>query len=216
MAKPLDPSRLEPRKSPAQARSAATVGVILEAAARILEERGFEAYTTNEIARRAGVGVGSLYQYFPRKEAITRALIQRETAILLNEIADLGAEPSGRAGLRRLIQAAVMHQLRRPALARLLDFEERRLPLDADVANVSDTICSILEDLLGRPDLPAQSDPATVARDLLALTKGMVDSAGERGETAMESLERRVGRAVFGYLQMQLDEIAQAASFFKK
>jgi len=65
MAKPLDPSRLEPRKSPAQARSAATVGVILEAAARILEERGFEAYTTNEIARRAGVGVGSLYKYFP-------------------------------------------------------------------------------------------------------------------------------------------------------
>ena len=52
----------------------------MEAAARILEERGLEGYTTNAVAERAGFSIGSLYQYFPNKDAITIALIQRETA----------------------------------------------------------------------------------------------------------------------------------------
>ena len=69
------PGALEPRKAPAQARSTATVAAILEAAARILETDGLAGYSTNAIARRAGVSVGSLYQYFPGKDAITRALI---------------------------------------------------------------------------------------------------------------------------------------------
>ena len=73
MAFPQSDKPLNPRKKPGQGRSIATVEAILEAAARILETRGFVGYNTNDIASVAGVSVGSLYQYFPIKAAISGA-----------------------------------------------------------------------------------------------------------------------------------------------
>ena len=67
------------RKTPRQTRSRETVETILTAAARILTKEGFEALTTNRVAAVAGVSVGSLYQYFPNKEALVRALCERHT-----------------------------------------------------------------------------------------------------------------------------------------
>jgi len=61
---------LSPRKSPLQARSQHLVGAILQAAIRVLERDGAAAFTTVRVAAMAGVSVGSLYQYFPNKEAI--------------------------------------------------------------------------------------------------------------------------------------------------
>ena len=66
---------IQPRKQASQARSAATVSAIMRATARILVKRGYLATTTNHIAGAAGVSVGSLYQYFPNKEAIVAALL---------------------------------------------------------------------------------------------------------------------------------------------
>lgn len=62
------------RRPPKQSRAHATIADILAATARIIERDGYEALTTNEIARVAGVGVGSLYQYFASKEAVVEAL----------------------------------------------------------------------------------------------------------------------------------------------
>jgi len=67
-----------PRKEPAQARSKALVDAIIEATARVLIAGGLEALNTNEVAAVAGVSVGSLYQYFPSKEALLASLIERE------------------------------------------------------------------------------------------------------------------------------------------
>jgi AcrR family transcriptional regulator len=67
----------EPRKSPRQQRSRATVERILDTAARIFDERGYRATTTNHVAEQAGVSVGSLYQYFPNKDALLVALAER-------------------------------------------------------------------------------------------------------------------------------------------
>ena len=64
---------LKARKVPGQARSQETVSVILEASARILESDGLRGFNTNAIAERAGVSVGSLYQYFSNKDAIVLA-----------------------------------------------------------------------------------------------------------------------------------------------
>lgn len=66
------------RKIPQQARSHALVEAILDAAAQILQKHGRRAATTNAIAGRAGVSIGSLYQYFPNGEAIVVALAERE------------------------------------------------------------------------------------------------------------------------------------------
>ena len=59
-----------PRKRPQQARSRATWDAILDAAARVLVEEGYDRANTNRIAEVAGVGIGSLYEYFPGKDAI--------------------------------------------------------------------------------------------------------------------------------------------------
>lgn len=192
--------RLEPRKSPAQKRSSGTVDAILEAAARILEKAGFAGYNTNAIAERAGVSIGSLYQYFPGKDALTAALIERETAVLMTDIAGAGAAERYQDGINQLIRAAVAHQMRRPILARLLDFEERRLPLDERHASVRDRFERELLAILDRSDVGLTEDGRLVAADLLALARGMIDAAGERGEVDAAHLETRVRRAVFGYL----------------
>jgi AcrR family transcriptional regulator len=75
-------ARVEPvvklRKTPSQARSAWTVDVILQAAAQVLEGGGEDALTTKTVAERAGVSIGTLYQYFPNRDAILVALADRE------------------------------------------------------------------------------------------------------------------------------------------
>lgn len=70
-------NRYKPRKKPTQARSRATYEAILDAAAQVLANDGYVASTTNKIAERAGVSIGSLYEYFPSKEAVFTALIER-------------------------------------------------------------------------------------------------------------------------------------------
>lgn len=193
--------RARPRKQPSQARARKTVEAIIEATARILEAQGHDGFTTNAVAERAGVSIGTLYQYFPNKDALLGALIDREAALLLDAAVRAGGAPSGHAALDVLMAAAVAHQLRRPALARLLDFEESRMPLDADRQRVRQRFEAIVVDLLSRPDLPPQADLPTAAADVAAIIQGMLDAAGARGETAPEALLGRVRRAVLGYLQ---------------
>ena len=74
------------RRRPAQARSQLTVDAILEAAGRMAVELGEAALNTNAIAERAGVSIGTLYQYFPSKEAIVGDLVRRERARVLKEL----------------------------------------------------------------------------------------------------------------------------------
>ena len=73
---------LEPRKSPVQARSTASVGAILDATIQVLLQVGKERLTTTKAALRAGVSVGTLYQYFPNKSALLKAALKRH----LNEV----------------------------------------------------------------------------------------------------------------------------------
>lgn len=191
---------LHPRKTPRQDRAAATVAAILEAAAVILETDGFDAYTTNAIAERAGASIGSLYQYFPNKSALTRALIAREDSALLRELIQLLERPRGIDRLRELIRIAVAHQLRRPVLARLLDVEEARLPPGDEARHLDQMRSSIFRHCL-TDELIAASP--YVAQDLFAIIHGMVDAAGQKGEVDGKALARRVERAVLGYLGIQ-------------
>jgi AcrR family transcriptional regulator len=177
-----------------------TVEMIVEAAARILERGGHGGFSTNAVAETAGVSIGSLYQYFPRKEALIGALIAREKGRLIEAVRAAASRPTGSEGLRAVIEVCVEHQLSRPTLARLLDFEEARLPLDADIQRLSDEFQAVALDLLTQPDLPRQPDARTAAHDMLAIVRGMIDAAGERGETDRRRLADRVGRAVSGYL----------------
>jgi AcrR family transcriptional regulator len=190
---------LKPRKAPQQPRSQQTVAALLEAAAQVLETRGMPGFNTNAVAQRAGVSVGSLYQYFPSKEALTLGLVQREGEMFLAEAWAALEEAGGAQALRVLIAAAVMQQLRRPELARLLDVEESRPELR--VAVNKGAFAGVLSEVLRRVDLPRQRDHALAVHDVGAMVRGIVDSAGERGESGVADLQRRVEAAVFGYLQ---------------
>jgi AcrR family transcriptional regulator len=68
---------ITPRKRPTQARAQATFDALVEACARLLPELGYERLTTNAISERAGVGIGSLYEYFPGKDAIIAQVVER-------------------------------------------------------------------------------------------------------------------------------------------
>lgn len=78
------PKSLKPRKRPVQARSAATVDAIFQATIQVLLTHGARHLTTTRVAERAGVSVGTMYQYFPHKEALLHAVIER----YLGEVAD--------------------------------------------------------------------------------------------------------------------------------
>lgn len=75
---------LQPRKSPVQGRALATLEAILEATIQVLLADGIDRMTTTRVAERAGVSVGSMYQYFPNKQALLFALVERR----LDEIVD--------------------------------------------------------------------------------------------------------------------------------
>ena len=196
-------SALNARKKPVQERSAATVAAILEAAAHILETQGLDAYSTNAVAARAGVSIGSLYQYFPSKDAITRMLISRGGQELLADIKTVTVGNDPEAGLEQMIGVAVKHQLQRPALARMLDTEESRLPMDDGFRRAGREVMQIFASCLTATGLVSEPDLAVTSRDLFAIIKGMVDSAGQRGETDESALAARVRRALFGYLMYQ-------------
>lgn len=191
---------LKPRKLPLQARAEHTVATILEATARILETRGLDGLNTNAVAQRAGVSIGSLYQYFSNKDALIVALSLRERALFYAEAQAALDEPSGERGLRRLISASVHQQLRRPVLARLLDFEENRAPIARELAASKGGFHDMLLQLLARDDMPPQPDIAIAAGDIGAIIPAITDAAGERGEADRAALEQRVVRAIFGYL----------------
>src|ERR1700753_135454 len=141
---------LKPRKIAVQSRATKTVEAIVEAAARILEKSGFEGYTTNAVAERAGVSIGSLYQYFPNKDVLTLALIARESATLLQEVEAAASNLEWRVALDGMVGAAVRHQLRRPALARLLDVEETRLPARDETTPRSGAIYSAVRAVVAK------------------------------------------------------------------
>jgi AcrR family transcriptional regulator len=193
-----------PRKDALQSRSRATVDAILEAAARILERGGEAAANTNAIAEAAGVSVGSLYQYFPGKEAIFTTLLlraERSTLAKLSALVEGTKERLFKERLSALVDAAVRQQFDRPLLARALDQFESRAPRLPDLVEADRAIVQLLAALLRahRGDHTC-SRYMEAAGDLHAIVKGIVDSASERGETDLVRLKLRVERAVVGYL----------------
>jgi AcrR family transcriptional regulator len=98
------------RRTPRQARSAETVSAILEAAAQVLEAGGLAAFTTNAVAERAGVSIGTLYQYFSDKNALLMALARQEMGRALENVGAAmrgETEPSVEGRVRAMVRAMV-------------------------------------------------------------------------------------------------------------
>jgi AcrR family transcriptional regulator len=193
---------INPRKMPSQARSALTVDAILEGAAHILERHGLEGYTTNAIALRSGVSIGSLYQYFPTKDAITAALIERESANIAQEVAAALQISSVGQALTALVSIAVRQQLKRPELARLLDFEQDRLSAILPISTNAMAVRQMVVDFLKQRCDPTISDPQLAAADVMSIISALTDAAGRRKESNSVALAQRIEGAVLGYLKI--------------
>lgn len=112
-----------PRKTPIQARSAVTVEAILEATLQVLIEVGPERLTTTRVAERAGVAVGSLYQYFPNKQSLLSTVLDRHLTAVVEVVEAACAASKGRPArtmAAALVGAFIDAKLRRPEASRAL------------------------------------------------------------------------------------------------
>jgi len=112
-----------PRKRPRQKRAQATVDAILDATAELLVSHGYDKLSTNKVAQRAGVSVGSLYQYFGNKESLVLALVERHTeqmlGLLESNIAAFIDAPLP-DGVRAYVRAMVDAHMQDPALHKVM------------------------------------------------------------------------------------------------
>jgi AcrR family transcriptional regulator len=116
----------EPRKFPRQERSKIAVEAILEATTRILTEEGYDKANTNRIAERAGVSIGSLYQYFPNKESLITALMVKHSnemvALVESKLTDF-YDSTLETGISEIVKAVIAAHAIDPRLHQVLNEE---------------------------------------------------------------------------------------------
>jgi AcrR family transcriptional regulator len=190
---------LAPRKQPSQPRGKVTAGIILEAAARILEEN--KTLTTNTVAERAGVSIGTLYQYFASKEAVLAALSRQTRAALVRDLTAAAVTARSlplREGLRQMVAAAFTADAARPRLAAMLDRAEAALPLEDDETAIGRELRKQISKYLHHyfPDTP-MATLDVLADDLRAVTSALAEAARHRGEVVDYNLIDRMTRSLF-------------------
>lgn len=147
------------RKQPQQARSAELVATILEAAAQVLAKEGAPRFTTARVAEKAGVSIGSLYQYFPNKAAILFRLQSDEwqqTTTLLRSILENTERPPFER-LRRLVHAFVRSECEEAEMRVALD-DAAPLYRDAPEARTARAAGARTMEIFMREVLPRASD----------------------------------------------------------
>lgn len=205
MPKPLKPL-LEPRKSPVQARSSASVQAIREAAVQVLLKEGKERLTTRRIADRAGVSVGTLYQYFPNKGALLQAVLRDHLDGVAEALRRSCEEWKG-ATLDQmangLVEGFMKAKLRHVETSRALyfisdDVGGAAIARQNAVRNVS-ALASLLESapqkLIERPEIVASMVLATMA----GVSRRMLETGLGNGE--LEAMQQGLKTMVRAYLQ---------------
>ncbi|GGY19920.1 TetR/AcrR family transcriptional regulator [Streptomyces xanthochromogenes] len=130
---PSDSRGLRPRKQPRQVRAELTRERILDAAAHVFAEYGYAAGTTNRIAERARVSIGSLYQYYPNKDAILVELLTRHldagmAGMSLDQDVDQPLPEPIEAVMRRHVRSAIENHRDDPQLLRVMIEQGPRAP----------------------------------------------------------------------------------------
>jgi AcrR family transcriptional regulator len=207
---------LEPRRTPRQARALATQEAILEAAAQIISRDGLAAFTTNAVAERAGVSIGSLYQYFANKDGLMVALIdrqqQQQLATLHAALAGISAEASLADAVRAMVRGAMHHHRHDAMLATAIDHEEARLPVGAMLDAYLARGGAVVAALFGRYAAQlAHIDAAAAVRTLPSLVRAVGDTWANAMPPQVQKAEDEAVRAVLGYLSVgRPDEVARA------
>ena len=198
--------RFQARKQPRQARSIETRQRVLDAAAHIFSVHGYAAGTTNRIAAAADMSIGSLYQYFPNKDAIVSALTDAHVdagAALLAQRAAAGLPAGLTDTLRLFVRATIDNHRSDPALHRVLFEEAPRSP--ALLARLREAeqraIAGTAELLRVHPEVTA-ADPVLAARITVATIESLVHRLITQPLDAQQ-LEDEIVGMLAGYLARQ-------------
>ncbi len=194
-----------PRKLPTQERSREMFEAILDAAARVFVELGYARATTNKIAAEAGISVGSLYQYFPSKDALAVELLRRYRAKLLAVVGDhLGrvGERGLEAVVRELVDALLRAEGIDPTLQRVLIEQVLRTSARAEVLGFEERLEEVVAERLraggtAHRDKDLRVAAFLVVRVVLAIVHAV---RVDRTELDTERLRDHVTRMIVRYL----------------
>ena len=170
-----------PRRLPTQARAQQTIQTLFKAAAQILDREGEAALSTNKVAAAAGFSIGTLYQYFPGKEALLKAMAERGQQMVLQQleaylaeveasalVLELPAQDIVRQALHILIEGFAMGKGLGRSLVRLWWMQEQPHETASAVRQVADRLAIFFE-RIRHPDLQAPSAAA-----LFVLTRSVI------------------------------------------
>jgi AcrR family transcriptional regulator len=197
---------LNPRKTPQQRRSHDTIVTIFEATIQVLLANGSDKTTTIQIANRAGVSIGSLYQYFPNKRALLAAIVRRH----IGEVADatIGACKSVHGKTIREMCATTMAafvdaKTRRPEISRALYLPAAAVNGDAIVKEESSRCAQAVHDMLITASDAKFAQAQVVSNILIASVVGPTQAAIEAGgnRSTFEGLKLHLTALCVGYLK---------------
>lgn len=199
------PALLKPRKTAQQARSAVTIEAILDATIQVLLAGGVGRLTTTRVAERAGVSVGTLYQYFPHKQGLLFALVDRQFNLIENAMVaaagrlhgqDLPTIAQGLAGA--WLDAKVADRVASAAIYGI----SGEFDMSEHMRRAATCMTRMIADLLGSSPGAHFPDREAVAFMTAALLGGSVRVVMESGDTdeGLERLRRELPRACLAYL----------------
>jgi AcrR family transcriptional regulator len=183
------------------------VEVILEAATRVLAKESLAGFNTNRVAEVAGISIGSLYQYFPNKAALTAALIERAQGNLIDRLEAITSQTTSslHAHVALLVAGGIDNQFGQSSLAAALDHEELRLRQDpvmtSLLAKAQRKLIALVMGMLAQheDELKVLVNESTAA-DVLVIAKSLIEAQAAQSAQPSPDLAARVERAVLGYL----------------
>ena len=199
-------ARLEPRKSPVQARSTASVDAILKATVQVLLRVGKEKLTTTRVAARAGVSVGTLYQYFPNKSALLRAALRLHVEEILTEVDKVCVAQRGQPVeqmVEALAVASLAVKMRDPRKGRALyavssDVEGAKIAANAE-ARAKDAVVGLLKSAPEVLNTDLQLMATVLQSTIAGMKRQLLES--DMPEAQFEIMQRELVLVVRSYVR---------------
>ncbi len=202
----IPPQSLRPRKAPRQARASATLDAIFEATIQLLVRDGYPKLTTRRVAERAGVSVGTMYQYFPHKQALIYAVNERYLEILGDKIEATCRAAHGRDSIEMveaLIDTYWTAKTERPDVTRALYRSSVELDNEALLAHFAARTDESTTAMLASARDMSFRDVESVNRTLVIVIFGAVRNSFERSisDKAVEDLRGQLLAMCCAYLR---------------
>jgi len=197
---------LNPRKRPQQRRSRITIDTLFEATIQVLLANGLDKVTTIQIADRAGVSIGSLYQYFPNKRALLAAVVKRHVSEVVDVTIAACRTAHGKTigeMCATMMAAFVDAKTRRPEVSRALYLPSAAVNADAIVKEESIRCAQAVHEMLITASDAKFAQPQLVTNVLIASIVGPVRATIEAGgnSSTFETLKVHLTALSVGYLK---------------